>query len=391
MAQMSSRPRQDTRSTPEADAGSDSRFEPQRPDGGNGPVGPASDNGEHLVAEETLPATVGAFDSSNDGQSAADPIDDLALQVPPKLQDTFLDERDDVLSVINELEDQLDRHQVVREALEREAREGVERLQIANQRIQELEWQHVTLQTRVDALEQVRDDLARLEDEVAEANARAQRIADELGRSEKENARLKSELRATNKQLEESWALRKERDGLRAEMKSLGGKLDVLERSNRELLDERGTLLSQIQEARITLEESRTQRHQMEITVRAAQDRTHEIQQVQEALADKLETLRAEKKNLLAQITHLERENARLVEQSLYYDRELGSLRSSNRNAEASLASIKKAFAEVRVALGETKSRVRRRNLEALPRINATLGKNQPPTDPAPAPNDTDK
>jgi hypothetical protein len=74
-----------------------------------------------------------------------------------------------------------------------------------------------------------------------------------------------------------------------------------------------------------------------------------------------------------AQITHLERENARLVEQQQFYECELTSLRTVNRNSESALANVKKAFAEVRIALSETKARVRRRAVEALPRVATTL------------------
>jgi len=63
----------------------------------------------------------------------------------PALQDTFVDERNDVISVINELEDQLDRHQEIRETLERELTGTTEKLQSASTRTQELEWQGVTL------------------------------------------------------------------------------------------------------------------------------------------------------------------------------------------------------------------------------------------------------
>src|SRR5262249_25899462 len=76
--------------------------------------------------------------------------------VPRALPDTFSDERDDVLAVINELEDQLDRNEQIREQLERELTEQASQQQAGQQRIQELEWQIVTSQTRIEALEQVK-------------------------------------------------------------------------------------------------------------------------------------------------------------------------------------------------------------------------------------------
>ena len=105
---------------------------------------------------------------------------------PRSLQDTFIDERNDVLAVINELEDQLDRHQEIRETMERELTATSEKLQASNQRVQELEWQVVTLQTRADALEQARGDVTSLEEELADANARAQRDHEQVVAVEKE-------------------------------------------------------------------------------------------------------------------------------------------------------------------------------------------------------------
>ena len=287
--------------------------------------------------------------------------------------DTFLDERDDVLAVINELEDQLDRYEEIRETLEREVTEARQQNQAARQRVQELEWQTMTLQTRVEALEQVRQDVSLLEEEIADANARAQRLAEQHARAEKENTRISSELKSANKQLEELWAVRKERDGLRVDVKNTLARLDQLERAHQEILEERSTLQARLQETQVAFDETRSARNQAEIELRAADDRNEELRRTAEDTLQKFEALRAEKKSLQVQLTHVERENVRLIEQQQFHECELTSLRSMNRNAEAALANVKKAFAEVRVALAETKSRARRRTLESWPRTCAVL------------------
>jgi|GEM_PF-1434752 len=293
---------------------------------------------------------------------------------PPRgLQDTFVDERNDVLAVINELEDQLDRHQEIRETLERELTSTSEKLQAANQRVQELEWQVVTLQTRVEALEQLRGDVASLEEELGDVNARLQRANEQLVTSEKERTRLKIELKTANKQLDELWPVRKERDGLRAECKNLSNKVDELERTQREMLEERAALQSQLQEIQLALEEVTAERNKLQMALRTTEDRVRELTAVVDSLDEKIEALRAEKKNLQIQITHLERENARLVEQRQFYECEVTSLRNQSRTAEAALNSVKKAFTEVRIALNETKSRARRRTLDTWPRVGSPL------------------
>jgi chromosome segregation ATPase len=111
----------------------------------------------------------------------------------------------------------------------------------------------------------------------------------------------------------------------------------------------------------------------LEQDLRDAEDRNRELQRVQEVVQEKLESLRDERKSLQAQVAHLERQNARLVEQQRFCECELTSLRHVNRNAEATLSNVKKAFAEVRVALSETKSRIRRRTIENWPRLNMGL------------------
>ena len=334
-------------------------------------------------ATTTRDATFGTGGSRGNGPTTATGTDTRQrttgagtadqTKMPRGLQDTFLDERNDVLSVINELEDQLDRHQEIRASLERELAGTTEKLQSANQRTQELEWQVVTLQTRVEALEHVRQELGTAEEELSDANARAQRINEQLATTEKERTQLKNELKAVTKQLDELWGVRKERDGLRSDCKLLSAKVEELERSRRELVEERTAIQSQIQEAQAAVEEVRTERNQLQVALRTAEDRVRELVQVQEALNETIETQREEKKSLQAQIVHLERENARLIEQRQFYECELTALRNQNRTAEAALSSVKKAFTEVRVALTETKTRARRRALDTWPRIGSTL------------------
>ncbi|GMU80909.1 MAG: hypothetical protein AMXMBFR47_07800 [Planctomycetota bacterium] len=292
---------------------------------------------------------------------------------PRALTDAFTDERDDVLAVINELEDQLDRNEQIRETLEREIARLNEQSQTSAQRIQELEWQTVTLQTNVDTLTQVRQENSLIEEELADANARAQRVAEQLARSEKEAARLTEELKTATKQNEELWAVRKERDGLRTDLKNLRSRLETTERSNREVVEERTGLQTKLQEAQIQLEDARGERNQIELSLRAAEDRNFELRQAIDAIEQKLEDSRTERKGLQAQVTRLERENARLVEQQQFYEVEIASLRNLNRTSESTLNNMKKAFSEVRIALTETKARARRRSIENLPRVAASL------------------
>lgn len=287
----------------------------------------------------------------------------------PALQDALMDERNDVLSVINELEDQLDRHQELRESLERELSGTSERLHVATTRAQELEWQVVTLQTRVDALEQARQQAAALEEELADATARVQRATEQAAATEKEKAALRSEVKAANKQVEELHTVRKERDGLRSDYRALTVKVDELERSHRELFEDRSRIQVELQQALGANESLVSERSQLQVSLRTADDRVRELASVQESLVERVESLRSDKKALQAQLTHLERENTRLVEQRQFYECEVTSLRNQVRTAESALQSVKKAFGEVRIALSDTRARAQRRMLDAWPRI----------------------
>ncbi|MGE0479362.1 MAG: hypothetical protein AB7Q17_02705 [Phycisphaerae bacterium] len=306
-------------------------------------------------------------------RAASAALDDGLATLPPKMVETFVDERDDVLAVINELENELDRYQEIRNTLERELADSNEKLQTATQRAQELEWSAVTLQTRVDALEQVKCEIGTLEEQLNEANARAVRAGEDIARADKEIQRLEGELKAANKSLEELWAVRRERDGLKTDNRAMRTKLDEFERAQREWLEERAQSQSRIQEAQLAYEEVRTVRHQLDQELRTATERANEIQRANKAYEEKLDSARSEKKNLQAQIAHLERENSRLIEQRQFYEGELTALRNTNRQSETALASIKKAFAEVRVALSETRTRARRRSADTWPRIGSTL------------------
>ncbi len=284
------------------------------------------------------------------------------------MPDAILQERNDVLAVINELEDQLDRQQEVREALERELKATHERQQTSQQRVQELEWQHVAFQARLEAMEHLRQEVAELEGQLADASSKSQRTAETLSQIEQERDRLNAELKSSAKQLEELWTVRKERDSLRGECKTATTRIEELERSLRETQDERSALQTRLNETQSLLDEARTEKHEVHLALRAADERIRESQRAQEELGDKLETLRAEKKALHTHAGNLERENARMVEQRQYYERELTSLRNSNRSSEAALTSIKKAFSEVRIALTGASAKVRRRSMDGLPR-----------------------
>jgi chromosome segregation ATPase len=302
------------------------------------------------------------------------------------LQDAFLDERNDVLAVINELEDQLDRRQEVQESLERQLSSTTEQLHAAGQRVQELEWHAVTLQTRTDELEHLRQEVAAVEEALNDERARGQRVNEQLAAAEKDRSRLQAELKTSQKQLDDSWTIRKERDGLRTDYKTLSAKVEELERLQREAVVERAALHADLQEARGTLEQLTGERNQLVISQRAAEDRIRELTQVQATLEEKIEALRAEKKSGQAQITHLERENARLVDQRQFFECEVTALRNQNRSAEAALTSIKRAFGEVRVALTETRARTQRRSLDTWPRIGSTLRTGAPHEVPANSP-----
>lgn len=295
-------------------------------------------------------------------QASAEEVIDRAG--PRCLADTFLDERDDVLTVVNELEDQLDRYEQVRTTLEKSLAESQTQLQTARHRIQELEWQKSSLETRVELGEQTRREVANLEEELADAAARMQRIAEKLATTEKENSRLTEETRAAAKQLEELWATRKERDGLRNELRAARAGVEQLQQTARTLGEERAALASRADDTQRQLDESRAAHERTEAQLRIAEDRAAELDRVQQALEQKIDAMRADAKAAQAQITHLERENARFAEQRKHYEGEVSSLRTANRSVEAALAGIKQAFAEVRIALSDTKARTRRRGLE---------------------------
>lgn len=298
----------------------------------------------------------------------------------PALQDALLDERNDVIAVINELEDQLDRNQELRESMERELTSTAEKLQGANTRVQELEWQVVTLQTRVESLEQVRQQVSSLEEEVSDSAARTQRLNEQLAVSEREKEQLRTDLKTATRQLDELFAARKERDGLRTDYRSVSLKVEELERTQRQMFEERGQLQGKLQEANAGIEQLTAERNQLQLSLRGTEDRVRELAQVQDALVERVDALRAEKQGLQTQLAHQERENARLVEQRQFYECELTSLRNRARSAEAALQSVKKAFGEVRLALADTKARAMRHGVDVWPRIGIAQQAAIPPS-----------
>ncbi len=277
------------------------------------------------------------------------------------LHDTVMDERDDVLSVINELEDHLDRYEELRLRSEREIGQLNERVQAATQKSQELEWHGASLQTRLDALEHVRDENKLLQEEIAEANRRNTQLVEQVASGEQEAHRLRGELKMQQKDLEELWATRKERDGLRSDLKLTRSRLNESEQALQAAREECGALRGQLQETQSVLDETRAARQQMESTLHDSEDRVRQLARVQEAMEEKLQAGRVERKTLQARIAQLEREQQRIIDQRQFFECELNSARAAHRTTEAALTSVKKAFGEVRAALAEAKSRSVRR------------------------------
>lgn len=274
---------------------------------------------------------------------------------------------DDVLAVIKELEEQLDRYDELREALQRELAEVSAQHQSAEQRGRELEAAVAGLRARIEADEQLRHELVLLEEELADVNTRLQRTSSQLVAAQRENARLSDQFGTANKQLEELPPLRAERDKLRSELKDGRARVDQLERENRELTELRNSLQSKLDQAQQWLEESRAAAHQAQMSLRAAEDRSEEARRIQAALEERIDALKAENKQLQAQTLHLQREIARQCEQQHFYERELTTLRTQSQNAEAELAQVRRAFSEVRNALAETRARARRRKIDSAP------------------------
>lgn len=310
---------------------------------------------------------------SADGNGRAELRDPTGGAAGSPLTETFKDERDDVLAVINELEDQLDRYEEIREALESDLKTVNDEHDGAKRRVQELEWQVVSLQTRLDAQEHVRNEIGLLEEELNDANSRNQRLGEQISNTEAENRRIQTELKDANKELEELWSVRKERDGLRSDAKSLKARCDAMERAQKEVSEERTTLTARVKELQTAIDELRNAKLTLESDLRASEERTQELTRHSGALDEKVAALKVERKSLQNNIAHLERENARLGEQLQASQSEIAALRSNNRNAESALTNVKKAFSEVRVALSETKARARRRTIERWPRANHVL------------------
>lgn len=316
--------------------------------------------GPTKITVETTPQTLATASSTPRG-------------TPRFSGDAFADERDDVLSVINELEDQLDRYEAVRANLERELAESRTELATVRQRLRETEWQTAAAQTRIEVLEQVRGDMALLEEELTDANVRTQRASEQFARAQADNTRLTQELKSAHQQLDELLIVRKERDSLRGETRTLRARLEQIERTQNEMIAERTGLHGRIEDLRSTAEAQRAARITVDAELRGMQERLNETVRARQELAETLESLRNEKKGLQVQLTHFERENARLAEQQKITESEAATLRSINHGAESALTNVKKAFTEVRAALSETRLRARRRPIETRLRGTPTV------------------
>ena len=278
----------------------------------------------------------------------------------------------DVLAVVSELEQQLNRYDEMRAALQRELNDLSETHQATKQHEQELEWQVVALQARADSEAQTRHEVTLLEEELNDAKAGMKRVQSQLGVALEENAKLNEQLKQTAGELEQLVEIRAECDERRAENLKLKSDLQRIETARREIDQQRQAAESKFEETRGLLEQARAARHQAELNLRVALDRNRESKLAREQLEQQLEAARTQARALRAQAEHSDRQQARNIEQQQYYERELTSLRSVNRSTEAALCRIKKAFQDVRGALAETRARARRRATDGWPQLGET-------------------
>ncbi|RMF74049.1 MAG: hypothetical protein D6744_15000, partial [Planctomycetota bacterium] len=233
-----------------------------------------------VASSEAHPATEpdGAADAGRDQSSAA----------PPAAQ---FDERDDVISVIHELEDQLDRYEEIRAKLEQRLNEETQGRQAAEQTAQELEWRLLAMETKLEAAEQSRQEIAQLEEELKDAETNAARLREQLTQAQAEQTRLEQELRTQQKSLEELWTLRKERDGLRSELKAARSRADQLQRALEESTQQRNTLAGSLQKATAQLDEAQNQNRSLRGRLTTALEEKGELERSVTNLSEKLATL----------------------------------------------------------------------------------------------------
>jgi chromosome segregation ATPase len=294
-------------------------------------------------------------------------LEPTASERPPvggALGETLVDERDDVLGVVSELEDQLDRYEEIRERLEDELNRTREQRSTAESTIQRLEWQIKAYQTQVEAHERLRQEAAALEERLADTNARTVRLGNQLEDAEKETQRLSRELSAAQSQADSLWTVQQETERLKVDLDAAQAQRAEIEQVLAEVAEDRNALRVQLQGTQAKCAELAGLNQQLEAKLRAARDNNDELRRAQDLLMGKLDQIRAERKNGLSQVAHLERENARLIERQRYHEREITSLRNKVRGAESEVAAATKAFTEVRAALLETSARTRRRSMQ---------------------------
>lgn len=327
------------------------------------------------------PAATWEIDTANDAADAAHPVIEAEAQVlspgggpsGDPGADILAREQDDVIEVINDLAQELDRYQGIRARLEAKLLESRDQLAASNRRIQELEWHINTFEARAESADEIRREIATVEDELGTASERAHALGQELECEKRETVRLTDELRSANAQLEELWGVRAERAELASEVERLQAELGQIEHTLADLHDERTRLASQLQETQSTLREVRTQSHKFEHDLRNANNRIEKMQSVQESLGEKLVLLRAEKKALQDDYIKLDDAYGKLTEDRSTVEYEINSLRDRNRHAGEVIARAKRVFGDVRLALSQTRSRARKRPGNIWPELSGDM------------------
>jgi len=285
-------------------------------------------------------------------EEAAAVSEDITAGVP---------ESQGIISIVKDLEEQLDAAFALKEALERDLAAVRSKLEEETATRGELAARVELLEAQVDLVEQLRDELSFVEEERNSAAKDLKERETQLTRVTLERDALAKEAADATAQID---VLERDRCDLEAQVLNLEDKVVETESLRRELAQtvaSRDRLMQEVKDLAGRLDASETSRKALELDLKTSREAGEELRERTLDLEQRLDAAQTELASVRDELEEQQFINNELVESNRRLERDAKSLRAKNEAINVELEAKKAALHEVHSAAARTTKRIHRR------------------------------
>lgn len=279
----------------------------------------------------------------------------------PENYEDVSEESSSIISNIRNLEEQLDAAFALTEAQEADLDAARKRLSEESATRAELEARVESLRAQAALEDQLREDIAYVEQERDASTARITEIAAQLERISEDRDSLAEQLGITKKRIEE---LQQDKIEFEAQVLTLKDKVATMAQLRKELdkaTDARQALAEEMLDLKNRLEVSETSKNALESDLASTREVVRGLEKETEDLHEKLNATNIGLADMLTRLEEQKTKNDDLAEANKGLEREMRSLTSRHESTQKELEAAKKALRKIHAAAAETTGRARQR------------------------------